>query len=635
MRTISVMFLLFAPALAFGASTQEKNADRVQQIYTLKSHNLGIHFDAAIHKMEVVDSVVLSETWDSKSPFIAQVESLLVVTNVRTAGGKKLEYTYQGGRLEVRNLTNSRSFIIEYEGILNSDIHEDNYARVADSFYLLKFFDWIFTPNNMKAKEATMEYDFPKELDIVTEGEKVSETIIGDRKISKWQVGGCSSWLYFMVGKWHKKVIHSDKVEIRAWLVSDKPKLAHQLVKRIERVIKLYSEIYTPYPHRTFTYLEFPNDYSAWNGFGKLVFLRESAILDFEWVAHEIAHNWWPNYIVLRRDNQLDLDSEAFCDFSAALAHEFVLGSVNKQGRAHDMVWLMAYPEGQHWKGIPLLHNLRLIYGDKLFFRWLRQFSEKFKGREAFAGDLFAMAPHKEGFELNGFLASWGTIRVPPTFKLHFETMKKEAGGLYELTVRIDQESDPLVKWYVPIQVRSKHGVFEKMVALKDKTTTCHLALDSEPQEVTLDPNYYVSRRVPEFQKFADVLVLTDDKIFPLLREKKYQECLPLLLRALELDPENAETYYLLARVHKNLNQEEKAKQFYSEVIDKKLGWYMGNRYTTGQLHTYSHWELAQTYSKEGNYQQARKNLEGILQGLDIEDYHKKASEELKRLSGF
>ena len=66
--------------------------------------------------------------------------------------------------------------------------------------------------------------------------------------------------------------------------------------------------------------LEFPNDYPAWNGFLKLVFMRESATVDIvnniKFVAHEIAHNWWPNYIYLKPDQRFHIDGETFCSFS-------------------------------------------------------------------------------------------------------------------------------------------------------------------------------------------------------------------------------------------------------------------------------------------------------------------------------
>jgi len=500
----------------------------------------------------------------------------------------------------------------------------------------LKELDWIFTPADTKAEKAVMEYHISKELDIITEGRQISEKVIGDKKISIWQVDGCGSWLYYMIGKWHKTSRKVGQSEVRVWLASHKPELTEKLVEAMDKIFHLYSEIYTTYPRADFTYLEFPNDYAAWNGYLKVVFMRESAtwgiLDDIEFVAHEIAHNWWPNYIGLIRNEEFDLDGEAFCDFSAALANEFMFGSVKRQERAKEMVWFMAYPEEKYRRGRLLLQNLRLIYGDQLFFVWIKNFSAKYKGRRADTKDFFAMAPRKKGFDLNGFLATWKEVKILPVFELEYDKKKKKSGNRYEITISIHQQPNPPTGWRVPVLIRSKDTEVQKLVELTGEVTVSHLETEFEPEEVLLDPNYIIPRRVPEFQKYADVLVLIDGKAFPLIFKKNYQDCLPFLFQALELDTENAETHYLIGRACKNLNQPDKAKEFFSTATAKILGWYMGNRYTTDQLHVYSHWELAKIFLKEGNYVLARKNLEAILIKPDIEGYHAKATDELKKI---
>jgi len=442
-----------------------------------------------------------------------------------------------------------------------------------------------------------------------------------------------------MIGRWYKTNKKVGQSEVGVWLVSHKPELAERLLEKMEKIFRFYSEIYTAYPLPTLTYLEFPNDYAAWNGFLKVVFMRESAtwgiLDDIEFIAHEMAHNWWPNYIGLRRNEELDLDGEAFCDFSAALANEFLFGSVKKQERAKESVWFMAYPEEKHQKGRLLLHNLRLIYGDQLFFKWITNFSKNYKGRRAGVEDIFAMAPQKEGFDLNGFLKNWVQVKIPPVFELKYEKNKTKSGNRHEIMVTIHQHSNPLARWHIPVLIRSKDAEIQKVLELTGEITKSRFEIEFEPEEVLLDPNYIIPKRVPEFQKYADVLVLIDATAFPLIFKKNYQDCLPFLFKALELDEENAETHYLIGRAYKSLNQSDKAKGFFSTATAKTLGWYMGNRYTTDQLHVYSHWELAQIFLKERNYNLARKNLESILKKPDIEGYHAKASDELDKIKNF
>jgi hypothetical protein len=607
-----------------------------QKPYSIKSHHLKIEFNSEIHEMRVIDKISLSENLNNSSPFVAKIDSLFSVSKIYTLEGKVIAYTYQDGRLIIPNLTGVKGFNVEYSGILNTDLRSDPFAKVAGSFYLLKELEWIFTPAGTRAEKAVTEYHINKELDIVTEGRQVGEKVIGDKKISTWEVDGCESWLYFMIGKWEKTSSKVAQSDIRVWLASRKPELAEKLIGKIEKIIRYYSEIYTVYPRPSFTYLEFPNDYAAWNGYLKVVFMRESAtwgiLDDVEFMAHEIAHNWWPNYIGLKRNEELDLDAEAFCDFSAALANEFLFGSVKSQERAKDLVWLMAYPDERYRKGKLLLHNFRLIYGDQSFFRWIKDFSEKYKGKRTSVEDFFAIAPQKEGFDLNEFLNNWAQIKIPPILELKYEKRNTKSGDRCEVMITIHQQSNPLARWYLPVLFRSKNTEVQKVVNLTGKITESFFETEFEPEEVLLDPNYIIPRRTPEFQKYAETLVLIDAKAFPLIYKKNYQDCLPFLFKALELDGENAETHYLIGRVYKNLNQPDKAKEFFSTTTTKLLGWYMGNRYTTDQLHVYSHWELAQIFLKEKNYALARKHFETILAKPDIEGYHAKALEELKKL---
>jgi len=608
-----------------------------QKPSSIKAHNLRIEFNAEVHEMRVVDKIVLSDTWNEHSSFIAKIDPLFVISAILSREGRPIAYKYQDGKLEIPNLAKAKRFTVEYSGILNTDLRSDPFAKVAGSFYLLKELDWIFTPADTRAEKAVMEYHISRELDIITEGRQVSEKVIGDKKISIWKVDGCESWLYYMIGQWHKTSRKVGQSEVRVWLTSHKPELAEKLIDKIDKIFRFYSKIYAVYPRPSFTYLEFPNDYAAWNGYLKVVFMRESAtwgiLNDIEFVAHEIAHNWWPNYIGLVRNEELDLDGEAFCDFSAALANEFVFGSVNRQERAKELVWFMAYPQEKYRKGKLLLQNLRLIYGDQLFFVWIKGFSEKYKGRRADISDFFAMAPPKEGFDLNGFLTNWLEVKIPPVFELKYKKKKMKSGDGHEITINIRQQSNPLVKWHIPIFIRSKATMVQKAVELTGEITERRFEVEFEPEEVLLDPDYIIPRRVPEFQKDADVLVLIDAKAFPLIFKKNYQDCLPFLFQALELDGENAETHYLIGKAYKNLNQPEKAKGYFTTATAKILGWYMGNRYTTDQLHVYSHWELAQILLREGNFALARKNLEAILMKPDIEGYHARASDELKKLA--
>lgn len=146
-----------------------------QKLYSIKSHHLKIEFNSYVHEMKVTDKIFLSENRNKNSPFLAKIDPLFLISRVCSQEGKPIAYTYQGGTLEIPSLAGNEKFTIEYSGILNMDLKSDPFAKVASSFYLLKFLDWIFTPTGTKAEKAVMEYHIPEELEIITEGRQVRE----------------------------------------------------------------------------------------------------------------------------------------------------------------------------------------------------------------------------------------------------------------------------------------------------------------------------------------------------------------------------------------------------------------------------------------------------------------------------
>jgi len=91
--------------------------------------------------MKVTDKIFLSENWDSNKTFTAKIDPVFVVSDVYISKAQKAKYTYQNGKLEVSDLSANSTFTIKYCGILDMDSRQDNFGKVADSYYLLEDLD--------------------------------------------------------------------------------------------------------------------------------------------------------------------------------------------------------------------------------------------------------------------------------------------------------------------------------------------------------------------------------------------------------------------------------------------------------------------------------------------------------------
>lgn len=105
-----------------------------QKPYSIKAHDLRIEFNADVHEMRVVDKILLSDTWNENSSFIAKINPLFVISSIYSREGKPIAYKYQDGKLEIPNLAKTKRFTVEYSGILNADLRSDPFAKVAVCF---------------------------------------------------------------------------------------------------------------------------------------------------------------------------------------------------------------------------------------------------------------------------------------------------------------------------------------------------------------------------------------------------------------------------------------------------------------------------------------------------------------------
>lgn len=152
-------------------------------------------------------------------------------------------------------------------------------------------------------------------------------------------------------------------------------------------------------------------------------------------VAHETAHQWW---YAMVGSNQFEhaWQDEGLADYSAALFLEAypsygyrrddLVAQAESSYRAFFSVWSQLHGEGDttmnrplsafsgeyeygniaYHKGVILFDRLRACVGDRKFYGGLKEYSEKYRFREAEPQDLIACF-HKMGADVEGFFDSF------------------------------------------------------------------------------------------------------------------------------------------------------------------------------------------------------------------------------------
>jgi hypothetical protein len=188
-------------------------------------------------------------------------------------------------------------------------------------------------------------------------------------------------------------------------------------------------------------------------------------------LAHEVAHQWWGQAVGWRNYREQWL-SEAFAQYFAALyiqhtrgeeafagvlawMHRWALSAVEKgpinlgiragqiAGTPEDLVAIL------YDRGACVIHMLRGLLGDDVFFRALRLYYERWRFRRASTDDFRRVLEETSGLDLGRFFEQW--VRDDGRPELRWAAEIDVAGDNRRLRLKIEQVGEA---FELPLQVR-------------------------------------------------------------------------------------------------------------------------------------------------------------------------------------
>jgi hypothetical protein len=228
-------------------------------------------------------------------------------------------------------------------------------------------------------------------------------------------------------------------------------------------------------------------------------------------IVHELGHQWWGDLVTCANWRHIWIN-EGFAVYSEALYFEADSGidyyhtfmnSFDYYGDGSvyiddtTSIWEIFGPIVFD-KGGWVLHMLRHVVGDSLFFESLADYREQFGGKSATTEDFRDVVETTCGMELDWFFQQWiyGTYR--PFYHYSFLTEEDPAGGWNtHLHIRQVQTTNPLV-FTMPIDLRiitpSKE---DAAVVFNDKRSQNFvLHTETQPTNMFLDQKRWISRIV-------------------------------------------------------------------------------------------------------------------------------------------
>jgi len=235
-------------------------------------------------------------------------------------------------------------------------------------------------------------------------------------------------------------------------------------------------------------------------------------------VAHELVHHWWGDLLTCKDWGELWLN-ESFATYFATLWAEHDLGwdeatwqrveeandyfgEDQKRYRRPIVTYQYNDPSNMfdrhtYPKGGRVLHMLRYVMGDDLFWRSIRHYVHKHAYGVVESADLRVAVEEAAGGGLNWFFDQWIDHGGHPEYDVRYTW--DESQGLLRLTVKQTQKVDqltPLFRMPVEIELVTDSGAFTREITVSKAEETFQLDLPERPRRVVFDPRDWILKKL-------------------------------------------------------------------------------------------------------------------------------------------
>jgi aminopeptidase N len=275
-------------------------------------------------------------------------------------------------------------------------------------------------------------------------------------------------------------------------------------------MLHIYSDLFGLYPFYTEKY---GHSQFGWGGGMEHQTMTSLGSFAENLIAHELAHQWFGDMITMSTWPDIWLN-EGFATYCVALYREkrygqadyrsymdgemnaarSAVGSVHVQDTA--TVSSLFNSDLVYAKGATVLHMLRHVMGDSLFFQAMKQYAgdTRFRFKTASTADFESVCESVSGRRLDYFFNEWVSGEGYPRYLYDWESQR--SGPSYVVSVTIDQTAalgSPLF-FTMPLDLRfSGAGLDTTVTVFNDaRNQTFVINLPRPPTSVELDPDNWI-----------------------------------------------------------------------------------------------------------------------------------------------
>jgi hypothetical protein len=347
----------------------------------------------------------------------------------------------------------------------------------------------------------------------ISYGRRISRETTGMVTHSVWEEARPVGVLTLCAGPYLIESRQVNGIDLYSYFYPDNAALAQSYLDAAAKYLKLYSDLFGPYPFEKFAVVEnfFPTGY----GFPSFTLLGGSVIrlpfiIDTS-LPHEIAHSWWGNgievdgregnwseglasyladYLLRERrspDEGREYRRQLLIDYASLVnpANDFPLNAF--ASRSDPASRAIGYG-----KGAMVFHMVRSQIGDRAFFQALREVCRDHMYGSASWDDFVRAFSRSSGRDLSAFMEQWLVRPGGPKLTLEGVTSDRAAGG-WTVSGTIVQ-AVPIFQLGVPLRLETAGAPVKEVVPLIGERTRFSISSAGAPKRLLLDPDSEIFR---------------------------------------------------------------------------------------------------------------------------------------------
>jgi len=474
------------------------------------------------------------------------------------ASETRVEYTHDGKRLALRfdpplPAGQKRDLVIEYvcdhptDGMFftpsasassdmpeySAEVHTQGEADTNRCWFVCHDF-----PNDRMSTELIV--DVPAGFSVCSNGKLLSSLTSGERAVWHWlqEKPHVAYLVTLVIGKFDiVEIPPSSKshVPMKVWVPVGRGGDVLQTYGRTGEMIDMFERLFgVAYPWDRYDQILAKNfnaggmENTAATTMYPTAVLDKTALLDGDLdgqISHELCHQWTGDYITCRSWAHIWLN-EGWASFGndlwdeqrygtdgylEAIRDEFGIARGDRTGSNDIPMVSPVYEDpddvfgrtaNPYPKGASILHMLRMMLGDDVFWKGVRVYFQRHGMGLAETNDFRYALEEASGRGLEWFFEQWcyrpGTPEL--TVKESYNGETRELSIDIEQTQKIDERT-PAFRFTLPVVVRSGNGgagdrTFS--IEVNSKSTSFKTTLDNPPVMVAIDPNLHVLKSITE-----------------------------------------------------------------------------------------------------------------------------------------